>query len=125
MFYGCTALETFDIDLRTTDRANYMFCNCSNLISFNSDLSSLKYGSYMFSNCSLNAPSVQNIALTINKVTNSPRIDIGVDTTIVSDTQVKKDLGLIKHKGWDIYVNNSSATSNYTLPKYAGCTTVD
>lgn len=79
----------------------------------------------MFYSCNLNAPSVKNIALTINKaVTNNPRIDLGIDSTITSDAQVKKDLGLIKYKGWDMYVNNSNATT-YTLPKYAGCTTYD
>jgi hypothetical protein len=40
----------------------------------------------MFEDCKLNAASVKNIALTINKtVTDNPIIDLGVDTTIVSN----------------------------------------
>ena len=61
--------------------------------------------------------------MTINRNTSNKRFDIGVDTTITSDAQVKRDLGLIKYKGWDLYTNDSNTTSTYTLPKYAGCTT--
>ena len=32
---------------------------------------------------------------------------------------------MIKQKGWNVYINGSNASSLYTLPKYAGCTTVD
>ena len=123
MFCYCVKLTSFNADLSSLTDGGYMFYSCNALTTFDSDLSSLTDGGYMFYNCKLNAPSVQNIALTINKITNSPRIDIGVATTITSDAQVKRDLGLIKHKGWNLYVNGSTATSNYTLPKYAGCTT--
>ena len=121
MFNSCSNLTTFTSDLSSLTNGYGMFYGCSNLITFTSDLSSLTGGEGMFHLCSLNAPSVQNIALTISKRTFNTRFDIGVDTSIVSDAQVKRDLGLIKHKGWNLYVNSSNATSNYTLPKFAGC----
>jgi hypothetical protein len=45
-----------------------------------------------------------------------------VGSSIVNNAQVKRDLGLIKHKGWNIFVNGSNGTNSYTLPKYARCT---
>jgi hypothetical protein len=125
MFYSCTNLTTFTSDLSSMTDGHEMFCDCENLTSFNADLSSLENGPWMFMGCKFDAPSVKNVALTINKnVSNNPRIDLGVDTAIISDEQVKKDIGLIKYKGWDVYTNNSNAASTYTLPKYAGCTTL-
>lgn len=104
MFYKDTALTTF---------------NCGSL-------GKLTAGKYMFYNCKLNANSVKNISLTINKtVTGSPRIDLGIDSSVKSDAQVMKDVGLIKKKGWNVYVGSSSSSSNYTLPKYSGCKTVN
>jgi hypothetical protein len=100
-----------------------MFHNCENLESFTSDLSSLTDGSNMFHNCKLDAPSIKNIALTINRnVTNNPRIDLGIGTAICSEAQVKKDLGLIKSKGWTMYDTNSYEITDYTNPKYKDCT---
>lgn len=148
MFNFCSKLATFTSNLRSLTFGNYMFQECSNLTTFTSDLSSLISGvgmlSYcpklttftsnlssltngegIFYGCSLNEPSVQNIALTVNKITNNARFDIGVDETIQDDVQVKRDLGLIKHKGWNLWINGSNLASDYTLPKYAGCTTVD
>lgn len=122
MFEYC-ALTSFNSDLSSLSNGEYMFNDCTNLTTFNSDLPSLTNGTYMFRLCSLNAPSVQNIALTINKITNNARFDIGVDLTIQDDAQVKRDLGLIKHKGWNLWINGSNLSSDYTLPKYAGCTT--
>lgn len=146
MFFSCVGLTSFNVDLPSLKTCDSMFCFCENLTSFTSDLSSLSSaymmfyhcekletfnsnlrsltnGISMFNNCILNAKSVNNIALTINRVTNNPRLDLGVNYQITSDTQVKKDIGLIKHKGWDVYTNQSNATTTYTLPKYAGCTT--
>jgi hypothetical protein len=31
---------------------------------------------------------------------------------------------LIKHKGWNLWINGGNLPMDYTLPKYAGCTTV-
>jgi hypothetical protein len=77
----------------------------------------------MFHLCSLDAPSIKNIALTINKnVANNPKIHLGINRL---DTQVKKDIGLIKYKGWDVYTNSVNAPTTYTFPKYAGYTTYD
>ena len=123
MFINCSNLITFTSDLSSLTIGTYMFWGCANLTSFTSDLSSLVDGEDMFRSCKLDAPSVKNIALTINRtVTNNPKIHLGINSSITSNTQVKKDIGLIKHKGWDVYTNNSNATTTYTLPKYAGCT---
>jgi hypothetical protein len=122
MFNNCSKLTTFNSDLSSLTDGEYMFCWCSKLTSFSSNLSSLTDGNRMFHVCSLDAPSIKNIGLTINKnVTNNPRFDIGMDITIENDEQVKKDLGLIKHKGWNLWINGGSFTTDYTLPKYAGC----
>ena len=126
MFSNCSNLESFSSDLSSLKGGYSMFWGCINLTSFSSDLSSLKDGTSMFSSCKLDAPSVKNKALTINKtVTNNPRFDIGVDSNLANNEQVKKDLVLIKHKGWDLWINGSNMTTDYTLPKYAGCTTID
>ena len=123
MFRDCDNLTTFTSDLSSLTNGDWMFGYCSKFTTFTSNLSSLTSGIGMFANCTLNKSSVQNIALTINKNTSNARISLGINTGIKSNEQVKRDLGLIKYKGWDLYVNNSNATSNYTLPKYAGCTT--
>lgn len=126
MFQSCVNLTSFTGDLSSLTNGYYMFYTCRYLTSFSSNLSSLEDGIGMFHMCSLDAPSVKNIALKINKnVTNNPSFDIGINSSITSDAQVKKDIGLIKHKGWDVYTNDSNATSTYTLPKYAGCATVN
>ena len=126
MFSVCKSLTTFTTDLPSLTNGSNMFYYCEKLTSFSSDLPSLTNGRNMFSDCNLDAPSVKNIALTINKnVTGNPRIDLGINSSIISDEQVKKDIGLIKHKGWNVWRNNSNATSTYTLPKYAGCSNID
>ena len=125
MFYGCTALKSFDSDLPSLTSGSYMFYNCTALSYFNADLRSLTEGQGMFEGCNLDSSPVNHIALKINKnVTNNPRFDIGVNNNITNDEQVKKDLGLIKQKGWNVYTNGSNATTTYTLPKYKGYTTV-
>ena len=126
MFYYCTSLEDFTSSLYYLVDGSDMFNGCHSLTTFNSDLGYLESASFMFTGCNLNSESISNIAFTISdKNINSPRIDLGINTSIVSDSKVKKDIGLIKYKGWDVYVNGSSSTSQYTLPKYAGCTTVN
>lgn len=122
MFYNCTALTSFSSDLSSLTSGSEMFSNCHGLTSFTSDLPSLTDGNRMFHLCSLDAPSVKNIALTINKNTSNARFDIGVANNIANDEQVKKDLGLIKHKGWKLWINGGNLPMDYTLPKYAGCT---
>ena len=123
MFNGCTSLSNFSSSLPELTSARCTFYNCTALSSFSSALPNLTDGDGMFYGCKLDAPSVKNIALTINRtVTNNPKIHLGINSSIASNTQVKKDIGLIKHKGWDVYTNNSNATTTYTLPKYAGCT---
>lgn len=41
MFYGCSNLTSFDIDLSSLTNGDLMFSHCSALTSFDSDLSSL------------------------------------------------------------------------------------
>ena len=126
MFEGCTSLSEFTSDLSSLTSGNGMFKGCTSLTEFTSDLSSLTNGNEMFLNCSLDAPSVQNIALTVNKNTTTSAFNfhIGIDTKITGDAQVKRDLGLIKQKKWTLYVNGSTSTDNYTTPKYATRTNV-
>lgn len=127
MFDGCTSLPSFSGDLSSLRNGDMMFRNNTNLTNFKGNLRSLKTGIQMFYNCTLNAPSIQTIALTINRQNYNQRFDIGINANYISisDAQVKKDLGLIKHKGWDLFVNGNRDSSNYTLPKYAGCTNVN
>ena len=46
---------------------------------------------------------------------------MGVDASILSDSDVQKDLYIIKAKGWNLDVNKS-LSFNTTTPKYSGCT---
>jgi hypothetical protein len=82
MFTDCYSLTTFSANLSSLTHGNRMFGGCHNLTTFSSDLSSLTNGDYMFHLCSLDAPSVKNIALTINKNTSNARFDIGVANNI-------------------------------------------
>ena len=126
MFAFCENLTSFNYDLPNLTSGEKMFQGCTNLTSFKSDLSSLKDGYWMFNRCSLDAPSVKNIALTINKsVRNNPQIDLGIDSSIVNDAEVKKNIALIKHKGWQVWVNSNRVEDDSTDFKYSGCLNVD
>ena len=126
MFDECYNLTAFTSNLSSLTGGSSMFKGCTSLTEFTSDLSSLTNGNEMFLNCSLDAPSVQNIALTVNKNTTTSAFNfhIGIDTKIAGDAQVKRDLGLIKNKGWTLYVNGSTSTGNYTTPTYKACINV-
>lgn len=50
MFYNCTNLTSWNIDMPNLTNASYMFANCSNLRSFRGALPSLKNATYMFQN---------------------------------------------------------------------------
>ena len=111
MFQCCENLTSFTADLSSLTDGTSMFNNCFNLTTFTSDLSSLTDGYMMFDYCKLDAPSVQNIAQTINTVTNNPYlyISIGRDSATPED---KAAFQTIREKGWDLYVGyNSSVTS--------------
>lgn len=100
-----------------------MFMGCSSLTSFNSSLPSLINGTSMFDLCKLDATSINSIALGINKTgINGNALHLGIETATLMDSQVKRDLGLILHKGWSVYIGGTSDFSS-TSPKYAGCTT--
>lgn len=156
MFSRCSNLPSFSGDLSSLGRGDGMFTNCTNLTSFSGDLSSLIDGQGMFNNapltsfssnlsslingqfmfggCNLDADSVRNITLTINNVTDDPvldtstdhNLDLGVNTSILTNTQTKNDFGIIIYKGWDLMVNNSSNFdyNPWSSQKYNGCINV-
>ena len=51
MFYNCTKLTSWTVELPKLTYGNYMFYGCSKLTSFAGDLTNLTEGSYMFRNC--------------------------------------------------------------------------
>ena len=124
MFRSCGNLTSFNADssgspvnLSSLTNGNSMFHSCSKLTSFSAELPSLTNGEGMFRYCKLDGTSVQNVAETINSnVTNNPRIDLGVDISIVNVNSVKRNFGKIYGKGWNVYVNDGQFTD-----KYAGC----
>ena len=139
MFSGCSSLVSFETSLRpwriimtndfNTDvpyfNGKNMFYNCTSLSYVVTDLGSLENGEGMFYNCKLGVESIWSIAHSIRKTTGNERFDIGIDPSLLSDEQVKNILGLIKYKGWDLYVNGNNDESNYNLPEFAGCTTAE
>ena len=110
MFDSCSKLTTFTSNLSSLTNGGGMFYKCSKLVTFSSDLGSLTNGNAMFNNCKLDTPSVQHIAQTINRVTNSPNlhIDIGNKTPNSEETE---SFNTMVSKGWKIYVNGSEYTS--------------
>jgi hypothetical protein len=81
-----------------------MFYFCSNLTSFKSNLSSLQNGENMFYGCKLDTQSIKNIAETINTVTDSNPIHIGIGNTTPTEEE-NTYLTQIHNKGWQVYVN--------------------
>ena len=104
MFYYCSNLKTFKSDLSSLTNAQRMFDMCNNLTTFTSDLKSLTDGSYMFGGCKLNTQSIKNIAETINTVSNSPSIMIGIGNKTPTEEE-NTYLTQIHNKGWQVYVN--------------------
>ena len=112
MFYYCSRLNTFNADLSSLGYGYCMFASCSELTSFNSDLRSLTNGFGMFENCKLNESSIQNIANTINDVTDissKPVITIGAEHSLeeLTDTE-RMSLATIMEKGWTVQFGNTS-----------------
>ena len=105
MFYKCK-FDSFDLDLRYLTHGGWMFNACSNLCIFNSNLSSLTNGEGMFIGCKLNTQSIKNIAETINTVTDSPSIMIGIGNKTPSEEE-NTYLTQIHNKGWQVYVNGA------------------
>ena len=124
MFYNCKKISSFNVDLDNLTNGEMMFMGCSSLTSFNSSLPSLINGTGMFDLCKLDTTSINSIALGINKTgINGNALHLGIETATLTDSQVKRDLGLLLHKGWSVYIGGTSAFSS-TSPKYAGCTTI-
>ena len=107
MFSNCSNLSSFVSDLSSLTRGRYMFNGCSNLTDFTSDLKSLIDAQYMFNRCKLNTQSLKNIAETINTVTESNSIHIGIGNKTPSEEE-NTYLTQIYDKGWQVYVNGSS-----------------
>ena len=131
MFCACPNLSSFNSNLEKLTNGSGMFFHCTNLSSFNANLGSLTRASGMFSNTILDASSIENIATTINTVSNNPNLDIGINSSIVSNNAVINNLKTIKSKGWNlkVYVNGEifdyENASNNLGTKYINCTTVD
>ena len=106
MFLGCSNLKTFTSDLSSLTTGSSMFKGCSNLTSFTSDLSSLTYGNSMFKGCKLDTESIIHIANSINTVTESPSLDIGIANETPTDEEIEL-FTEIHNKGWRVYVNGS------------------
>ena len=51
MFYECSGLTSWTVDLPNLTTSTYMFYNCSNLTSFSGDLPNLTNATTMFANC--------------------------------------------------------------------------
>lgn len=113
MFWGCSKLTKFTSDLSNLTNGSYMFQNCSKLTSFSSDLPNLTNGEGMFSDCKLDTPSVQNIADTINTVTDKPLFSIGIGNTSPNDKE-KAAFNKMVSKGWIVYVNGSEDSNIWT-----------
>jgi hypothetical protein len=76
----------------------------------------------MFHKCILDTPSVQNIADTINTVTNKPSIHIGIGNSTPNEQEITA-FNTIASKGWTVYVNGrlytpTSTSSIMTLDEY-------
>ena len=107
MFYSCSNLTSFQSNMSSLTNANNMFAFCRNLTSFSANLKSLTNGSSMFGGCKLDTQSLKNIAETINTVTESQPIHIGIGNTTPTEEE-NSYLTQIHDKGWQVYVNGSS-----------------
>jgi hypothetical protein len=128
MFNDCDNLTSFISNSSSMTNGYQMFEGCDKLVSFSSNLGSLKSGYQMFEDCELDAASVQNIANTINDITDLDennnadwtyevlgetktisssqrgRIDIGHDESISEDVIIECGNKLYE-KCWDAYFN--------------------
>ena len=125
MFNNCSNLATFTSDLSSLTAGEYMFGMCSNLTNFTSDLSSLTNGNGMFSICKLNASSVKNIIVTINRYPGILFIGMGCNNTIADKNLFAQEVGYsdmtsllaaFQAKGWTVTANyNGRPTTTYSL----------
>lgn len=121
MFYNCTGLTSWDIPLPKLTDGILMFDGCTSLTSFSSDLSSLTNGYWMFNDCKLNTASVQNIASTINDLSDDTndgnyywgKIYIGIGNT-TPNTEEEAAFNTIASKGWTVYVNGYNSSNEWT-----------
>ena len=119
MFQGCSNLTSFTSDLSSLTNGDEMFQYCEALASFSSDLSSLTNGDNMFSGCKLDTESLVHIAESINTVTNSPSIYIGIGNATPTEEE-NELLTEIHEKGWKVFVNGSQFTSSATTMSMRG-----
>lgn len=105
--YSACPLKSFSVNVPILANGNYMFNGCTSLTSFSSALPKLESGEGMFTGCKLDTASIKNIAETINTVTNSPSIHIGIGSTTPTEEE-NQYLTQIHEKGWQVFVNGSS-----------------
>lgn len=115
MFFNCTSLRDFTSNIENLTNGNNMFAACSSLNNFTSKLTSLTNGSSMFYGCKLNKASVMNI---INSIKNdntlasgSGGINIGIDASLKTDTELLEFLGLTNGVNTSIKVKNPKGIS--------------
>jgi hypothetical protein len=106
MFWMCN-MTSFNYDLSSLENGEGMFYCCFNFTSFKSNLKSLTNGTNMFNFCKLNTQSLKNIADTINTVSDSNIIHIGIGNTTPTEEE-NTYLTQIYNKGWQVFVNGSS-----------------
>lgn len=90
MFFGCVTLTSFNAQTPLLEKGLHMFSG-TKLVSFSGNLSSLQSGGGMFSYCRLDKPSVQNIInclRTTNVLTTTATLDLGIDKTLATDSEL-------------------------------------
>lgn len=100
MFFYCFSLTSFSGDLSKlagtspTTGGYRMFYNCTSLTSFNSTLPALAYGTDMFNGCILNEASVLNILNSIpNHSSGTHKLHLGKRTNFLDSTDIAEMLG--------------------------------
>lgn len=90
MFFSCVNLTSFNAQTPFLKISSNMFSG-TKLVSFSGDLTSLQSGESMFSYCKLDKPSVENIInclRTTNVLTTTATIDLGIDKTLATDSEL-------------------------------------
>lgn len=91
MFFKCVNLTIFDGKLSLLESGLNMFMSCSSFKTFNSSLDSLIDGTGMFLSCKLSKSSIQtiiNCLRTTNVLTTTATLDLGIDKTLATDSEL-------------------------------------
>lgn len=102
MFEGCKNLVRFKGNLPKLFDGKNMFAKCENLREFEAALDGLYFGEGMFEGCNLNKASVERIVDSVPHHTNGTHfIDIGYDSSEISDKDIEEYTEKMKAKGWN------------------------